>query len=237
MYFVTSEDMVGKATVWGYFGSWDFEKAFFYYHLKNLPLPEAIEHAKNYLGYDANKTREIYNQAKKIVNEDEAASWISFYPGYITQTAVPCVKDSDKNVVTCNYNLLLDQQTGVNIILTKGIINLTEEKNSVFVLQAKDQTSGSVIQQNTLIPSALVMDKNGSLERIEFNNTNFGYDVVLYRTQDTGTYYSLITHKALSQALFTKLFFMDGQYTEHFQKVSDVTSFRGERIIVWKLNP
>ncbi len=235
MYFITSEDMVGKATVWGYFGSWDFEKAFFYYHLKNLPLPEAIDYAKKYFGYDSNKTREMYNYAKKISSEDEAALWISYYPGYITQSAVPCSKDSAKNVVTCNYNLILNQQAGVNVVLTKGVINLTDEKNSLFVLQASDQNTGAVIQQSTLIPSAIVLDKDGSLERVSLESSSLGYDVVLYKNE--GLYYSLITHEALSRSLFTKLFYMNGQYTEHFQKVSDITSFRGERIIVWKINP
>jgi len=236
MYFVTSSDMVGKATVWGHFGSWDFEKAYFYYHLKNLPLPDAIEHAKRDLGYEANKTREMYNQAKKIQNENDAASWISIYPGYVTQTPASCIKDTAKNTtITCNYNLVLDQQTGVNIVLTKGIINLTNERNSIFVMQAIDQRTGSILQQNTLIPAALVLDKNGELTRISLNNSNFGYDISVYENE--GKYYSVISNEALSQSLFTKLFFMDGKYTTHFTKVSDITSFRGEKIIVWKVEP
>lgn len=235
MYFITSDDMVGKATVWGYFGSWDFEKAFFYYHLRNLPLPEAIEHGKEYLGLNANETRELYNKAKKIGSEDEAASWISFYPGYITQKPVQCAQDVNKSVVLCNYNIILDQQTGVNVVLTKGLINLTDVSKSMFVLQAVNTATNSVVQQNAIVPAAIVLDKNGNLTRVTLANASFGYDVVLYKNQ--GQYYSLITHPALSQALFTKLFFMDGQYTTHFSKVSDITSFRGERIIVWKVNP
>ncbi|MFA6073560.1 MAG: STT3 domain-containing protein [Candidatus Woesearchaeota archaeon] len=235
MYFVTSEDMVGKATVWGHFGSWDFEKAYFFYHLKNLPLPEAIENAKHDLGYDTNKTRSMYNEAKKITDENLAASWISIYPGYVTQRPVSCQKDLLKNVVVCNYNILLNQQPGVDVIMTKGIINLNNISNSTFILQAVDKTSGAIIQQNLLIPAGIVYDNNGTLERITPENSNLGYDVSIYQNGDN--YYSLISNEALSRSLFTKLFFMEGQYTTHFEKISDLTSFRGERIIVWKVNP
>ncbi|MGV8163166.1 MAG: STT3 domain-containing protein [Candidatus Nanoarchaeia archaeon] len=235
MYYVTSEDMVGKATVWGHFGSWDFEKSYFYYYLRNLPLPDAIEHAKNDLGYDTNKTRDLYNQAKKIKNENEAAGWISTYPGYVTQKPVSCLKEPGKNIVTCNYNILLNTQPGVDVILTRGSINLTNPTSSVFLLQAIDQRTGAVIQQNALTPTAIVLGVGDSMERITFNSTNFGYDFVVYETE--GSYYSLIANEALAQSLFTKLFFMNGKYTEHFEKVSDATSFRGERIIVWKVNP
>ncbi|MGV8169076.1 MAG: STT3 domain-containing protein [Candidatus Nanoarchaeia archaeon] len=235
MYYVTSEDMVGKATVWGHFGSWNFERAYFYYHLKNLPLPEAIEHAKRDLGYDANKTREMYNQAKKIASEDEAASWISIYPGYITQDPVSCLKEPGKEIITCNYNLLLNQQPGVNVVLTRGMINLTSVNDSVFVLQVVDQRTGGVIQQNTLVPSAIVLGIGEELERYELKETNFGYDFLIYETE--GSYYSLISNEALATSMFTRLFYMNGKYTEHFDKVSDITSFRGERIIVWKVNP
>jgi dolichyl-diphosphooligosaccharide--protein glycosyltransferase len=235
MYYVTSEDMVGKATVWGHFGSWNFEKAYFYYHVKNLPLPDAIEHGKKDLGYDVNTTRDMYNQAKKIKSEDEAAGWISTYPGYITQKPVSCLKEPAKDIISCNYNILLNQQPGVNILLTQGVVNITNPEKSVFLLQAIDQRTGAVIQQNTIIPSGLVLGVNKNLERIEFNSSNFGYDFVVY--ENDGSYFSLVTNKELSTSLFTKLFFMNGKYTNHFDKVSDVTSFRGERIIVWKVNP
>ena len=198
-------------------------------------MPEAIIKANESLGYNANLTREKYNQAKKLSSEDEAAMWISTYPSFVTQTPVQCLREKGKDAVTCNYNLLLNQQPGTNIVLSKGIINLTQTNQSVFILQAIDRTTGTLVQQNAIVPNAIVLDKNGELERITLQNPTFGYDIVLYQVD--GTYYSLIAHEYLSQSLFTKLFFMNGEYTTNFEKVSDITSFRGERIIVWKVNP
>jgi Mg2+ and Co2+ transporter CorA len=39
--------------------------------------------------------------------------------------------------------------------------------------------------------------------------------------ENDGSYYSLVVNKDLSVSLFTKLFFMNGKYTNHFEKVSD----------------
>ncbi len=247
MYFVTSTDMVGKATVWGYFGSWDFNKAYFYYNLKNVPLPQAITIAKSEIGFDSNQTRDMYNAAKKLKSEDEAANWISTYPGYVTQTPVQCQKISDNtsigtnssmnngNSIVCDYNLVISQQSGANIVLKRGLFNLTNESGSLFVMQAIDQKTGSVLSQNSIIPTGIVDGTGTSLQRTPMNNSNFGYDFVIYELN--GKYYSLIAHEYLASSMFTLLFFMDGKYTHHYSKVSDLTSFRGERIIVWKVNP
>jgi asparagine N-glycosylation enzyme membrane subunit Stt3 len=241
MYFITSDDMIGKASVWGYFGSWNFDKAYFYYNLKNLPLPEAITLAKKELGYDANKTREMYNAAKKLKSEDEAAGWISTYPNYVTQQPIQCQKvpeniSGGSSSVICDYNLVLNQQPGASVVLKRGLFNLTNETNSIFVMQAIDQKTGSVLSQNTVVPSGIVDGTgNTTLQRTPFNNSNFGYDFVIYELN--GNYYSIIAHEYLASSMFTKLFYMDGKYTTHYTKVSDINGFRGERIIVWKINP
>jgi dolichyl-diphosphooligosaccharide--protein glycosyltransferase len=233
MYFVTSADMVGKASVWGYFGNWNFDRAYFYYKLKNLPLPEAMNLAALNLGYTNNQTREIYNAAKKITNEDDAASWISTYPNYMTSSPVPCTRAPEADTVVCDYNILLSQQPGANIALTRGVFNLTNESYSMFIMQAVNTATNSVISQNAVIPAAIVGGTGKDLTRMQLDNPNFGYDFVIYELN--GKYYSLIAHEYLSASIFTRLFFMNGKYTEHFEKVSDITSFRGERIIVWKV--
>ena len=122
----------------------------------------------------------------------------------------------------------------MNLILTKGLINISSPGASLFVLEARDQTTGMLISQNTLVPAGISFGIGDEFERYEFETATFPYDVVVF--ENNGYYGSIIAYPDLAESIFTKLFFMDGKYTTHFEKVSDITSFRGERIIVWKVN-
>jgi hypothetical protein len=48
---------------------------------------------------------------------------------------------------------------------------------------------------------------------------------------------SLIMDPILTDSLFTKLYFLNGRYTTHFQLFSDKkNTIVGHRIVVWKLD-
>ena len=76
----------------------------------------------------------------------------------------------------------------------------------------------------------VVMDEEG-IEKINNENVTLGFDVII----DTVENRLLITDSQLSESTFTKLFYLDGRYTEHFEKFSDITDITGTRIIVWKV--
>ena len=81
-YFITSEDMVGKGSVWAHFGSWDFNKADIWINGKNLPREDAIRLIEKKFSVSEDEAKKIYFEVKGIANENDANAWIAPWPGY-----------------------------------------------------------------------------------------------------------------------------------------------------------
>ncbi len=235
MYFVTSEDMVGKAGVWGHFGGWNFTKAYFYYNLKNLPLPDAQRIANENLDMSDDEIRRLYNEARLIRTEDDAASWISPFPSYMTRQKTTCAEQNE--TITCNFNAAIQQDATATVVLRRATIPLNNQENTEITLQILDRRTNMPIEQRTLKPNALVIERDGEFEERQYDDADLGFDLVIM--DENGSYNALLTDPSLSKSIFTRLFFMEGrgEDLEMFERISDVTSFRGERIIVWKVTP
>lgn len=233
MYYITSSDMVGKAGVWGHFGSWNFSKAYMYYKLKNMPATTAIQEAQNVLGYSAEQARQEYLETQAITNEDEAAAWISPWPQYVTQNPVDCTKKTD--VLDCTYNIRIGTNGNNGIYVAKAIINQTSLNDSFLLIKVADLSTGALVSQSTAKPAGLTVHDGNETQKISFTDNTFSQDILVYKDQ-TG-YKSLILDPLLTDSVFTKLYYLDGQGLDHFKKIKEVTSFRGEKIILWKVQP
>jgi len=149
-YFITSGDMVGKAGVWGHFGSWDFEKAYIWTNLRKLNKDDMISAMKTKFNYDNEKAEQVYYKIQSIDDEKAANNWISPWPGYMSQL-VNC--QTKGNAVTCNNG---------------AIIDLTN-------LDAKIQVQGG-----TGIPRSLVyINENKEIQEKTFSNSKIDASVVL----------------------------------------------------------
>ncbi len=232
MYYITSEDMVGKAGVWGHFGSWDFEKAYTYYKLKNLPADVALNEAQEKLGYTAEEAKKEYLEVQSINDEREANNWISPWPQYLTQTPVSCTSKAD--LLDCSYNIRIGTNGNAGIILSKALINLTDKKQTLLVIRSVDLNTGATLQQSTTTPAGLV-EFNKDFERTNFKEIGFAYEILLYK-DETG-YKTIVLDPLLTESMFTRLFFLDGEGLKNFKKMNEVVSFRGEKISLWKVEP
>ena len=236
MYFVTSGDMVGKAPVWGHFGGWNFTRAYFYYRLQHLSLQEVYELADEHLGMSEEEAQALYTEARLLPSEDAAVNWISsLRRTFVTRQKVGC--SEDEGVVTCNYNLVLQQTPTENVVLSRGVFPLDSLEDSQLNIQQVRRGSNMVLGQDVVRPSRVVVERDGVFETHEFEAAGLDLDVVLM--DEETRFSSLLTDPSLSMSLFTRLFFMEGRGDDlwMFEKLSDVTSFRGERIIVWKVSP
>ena len=224
--FITSGDMVGKAGVWSHFGSWDFDRAYVYKNLRNQPLEQATQIMMDRFGYSEEEAANIYFEAQALSSDEEANSWIATWPNYVSG-----IRDckGDNLSVSCNLGISIGQNNaGQRVVISEIKINLSDKSNSRFILSFIDSTTGALLGTQEAKPSALIFDN----ERIEMNVSDFDLDV----TYDSELNKAIVTHPALSQALFTKLFFFEGKNTEYFERFSDVQSINGDRIIVWKVN-
>ena len=65
-YFITSEDMVGKAGVWAHFGLWDFDKAFIINEVKPKDVVEGTKILQERFGYSEEEASKIYYDVQAL---------------------------------------------------------------------------------------------------------------------------------------------------------------------------
>lgn len=100
-YYITSEDMVGKARVWGHFGSWDFKRARMYQKAKNMNTVEGVGCLMDEFNLSETEADNIYYE---IQNKD-ADRWISPWPGYLSGIS-SC--DIQENMLVCGNGVIIN---------------------------------------------------------------------------------------------------------------------------------
>ena len=139
-------------------------------------------------------------------------------------------------MVVCVLNIGIGSNSQQNVILERAIINMTNPSDSVFHLVYQDTTTGSQVGENFLgMKEVVISDKN--LTKYEVNNASISLSVLIDVTHNNNQtqYNALVSDPLLVDSTFTKLFYLDGKYMEHFEKFSDITDITGSRIIVWKV--
>jgi hypothetical protein len=192
--------MVGKAAVWGHFGSWDFRRADMYQSVVNKPYNEGINILKEEFNLSDSEADTYYTE----IQSTEGDKWISPWPGYMTGEANCAVKG---DIATC--------ENGVEINL-------------------KDYSTTLSTQGGKATPASIVYAAKKDLVEKKFDNSNVPYSVILIPNGDS--FKSVICDPLLAKSMFTRLFYFNGHGSQHFKKFSDVTTFNGERIIVWTVN-
>ena len=98
-YFITSEDMVNKAGVWGHFGSWDFKKAAVWNIINSNDREKAIIKIKDALKISEKEAEKYYFDAMSLGSEVNANTWIAPWPGYGGSTYCSNI---DNNTIDCS---------------------------------------------------------------------------------------------------------------------------------------
>ncbi len=158
-YFITSEDMIGKAGVWGHFGSWDFNKADIWSNARNLPKDEAIKRIEKRLNLNEDEAKKIYVQLKSIANEGDANQWIAPWPGYGGQQS--CSKQGNSSKLICGGYLVDLDTKDVQISTSEGIkrpYSIVYVENNSF---QEKKINGQIDQ------TIMLINKNGSYNIVQ----------------------------------------------------------------------
>jgi len=103
-FYITSDDMIGKAGVWGHFGSWDFTRASMYNTIKGKTQEEGTKILKNKFNLSDNEAFTIYHEIQK----EKADRWVSSWPGYYSNL-VDCTEIND--TLYCQNGLVFNETT------------------------------------------------------------------------------------------------------------------------------
>ncbi|MFC1723636.1 hypothetical protein ACFL0V_05840, partial [Nanoarchaeota archaeon] len=206
-FFITSEDMVGKAGVWGHFGSWDFGRAEMYYRVKGVSLAEG----KQILIEDKFNLTET--EAEKMYFDIQTADgnqWITPWPGYIA--GVKGCEGPTDGTISCLHNVGGQQM----------LFEVDLETMDVMIPASVDNVKPTSIVYPTKI---------GTKER-KFEGTTVGLSLVLI--PNGAGFNSMVVHPLLANSMFTRMFYMEGHGLKYYDRFDDRRQVTGGRIIVWK---
>ena len=151
-FYITSEDMVGKAGVWGHFGSWDFKRTSMYQTASNDKI-NGKNNLQEKFNLDENQAEDYYYQ---IINTP-ADQWIADWPGY--QGSVQCSSTKDNKTLQCSVDL------------GQGTATLEINKTT---MEAKIPSD-----QGDFHPNSLVYMGKEKIEEKTYDNNLIGISIIL----------------------------------------------------------
>jgi hypothetical protein len=250
-FIIASEDMVGKSGVWAHFGYWDFNKAYMIVNVRTKGPEEGIKIIQEKFGYSEDEASRIYYDMQALQTDREMNDWISPWPSYFMSNWAGCsvaeedvpLEQTDENgtvihtvekkpsLLGCSINRDIGQGDQGTTVIENVIVDLNNYTNSTITAGVYNPSTGQRLAGGKITPHAFVLLENSTTKKIKMENANFNFDVLI----DMVNNQALILDPLLSESLFTKLFYLDGRYTTHFEKFSDITDITGSRIIVYKV--
>jgi dolichyl-diphosphooligosaccharide--protein glycosyltransferase len=213
-YFITSEDMVGKAGVWAHFGSWNFERAEIW-NKKNMNKNDLINFMKSDFNYTQEKSEQLYYEVQAIKDETEANTWIASWPSYVAGEG-PC--NTENNTLIC-YNSISSQTFAFKVDLA--------------TMNATIPT-----QSGEMYPYSLVYPTEKGVGEIFYTTADNKNKIIPYTimiSNKENSTFNIVMQPELSKSMFTRLFFMDSHGLEHFELFSAERDITGQNIYVWKV--
>ncbi len=202
---IASEDMVGKASAWGFSGSWNFTRAFLSRHAGKQEFIALAESA-GVSSDTAAKTREWINtHSQKEIN-----NWISTASLFNSKLPETCTESA--GVLSCKSNIL------------DGNINVLIDKQTL---------SAKILFKNYVLTPKRLVYFNNNITAINFENATFEYSLILFA--DSGQYKLQIASGNLADSLFVKLMYFNGAGSSYFKPFYSARAFNREAIKAYKI--
>lgn len=232
-YFITSEDMVGKAGVWAHFGLWDFDKAYIINNVRPKSLSEGTALLRERFNYSSEEATRIYYEVQALQADREINDWIAPWPSY-AGGLIGCQESSSK-LVECKLNMAIGNNGQTTTVIDRAIVNLTKPENSEMILAFYDQTGRKVQEISGSFYDLAIIDNTTKKYRSSNATVSLAMLLNIDRQGNQTSYTALISDPLLIDSTFTKLFFLDGKNMKSFEKFYDTTDITGSRIIIWKV--
>ncbi|MEM3373884.1 MAG: STT3 domain-containing protein [Candidatus Woesearchaeota archaeon] len=212
-FFITSEDMVGKAPVWGHFGLWNFERADYYNYYRTNNYNGFIKSLKEEYNLSENEAKKIYYELAALRDDRSVNDWIASWPGYFGSAR--CNEKNNENLLVCNIGLPNNQVIPINVNLTN--------------MEAYVSTNNDKIYPNAF---SYIDTNKKELAIKKYDKNKLGYGISLLSDNRT----VILMSEELVGSMFTRLFYYDGYGLKYFDKFYDITDITGLRIITWKID-
>jgi len=209
-YMIASEDMVGKAGVWGHFGSWDFTKGAMYQAVKGQKKADGVDILITRFGLDEEKAVDIYFD----VQNNNADRWVSGWPGYISN---PRSCSNKENSLECTNNV---QGNAISVNVD---------------LQSMTATVNTNNGQKVVPDSIVYADASGLHEKKLQGEAKTGFSLALI-PRTNGGYNSMFISPELAASMFTSMFFYEGHGLWCYDAFGHDVDVTGLDIYTYKLD-
>jgi len=213
--FITSGDMIGKASVWAHWGSWDFTKKYVFDNYKSksaLQIATDLHETPALISQYVNELNQISikSQTQGIKYNDLINQWFAQYPGYYPTASGGYLTDctATDTLISCGPG---------GSALMVGLNNGTMSVNTTLGVSV----------------GRLIFLTSNSTQTYTVGAGNV--DAVLAKTNST-SYSLLMAVTPLGGSLFTKLFFFSGAGTHDFEYISGFNSQTAGNIFLWRTN-
>jgi hypothetical protein len=230
-YFITSNDMVGKAGVWAHFGLWNFTKSYAVGKSRTLPQAEAVDDLMKRFGMTEKEATDMYFEVKSLTSEGAINQYVAPWPGYITSNWVACRTAANSSAMVCPLGMQIGQQGTVVTVIESITYNISRP-NASRITYGFYQNGQRVGTNGDGIPARMLVATNTSLTEVKFNDTTHGLAVLM----DMSNQRMLVADPLLISSVFTQLYYLDGRFMPNFEKFDERSSMTGSRVVVWKVN-
>lgn len=210
-FVIASDDMIGKAGVWGHFGSWNFKKAEMVRDVRGKSESEGVSILKEEFNLSESEAKSTYDDIK---NKDPN-QWITTSPGYFSKSN-ECTKDKN-DTFKCPGAL-----PGYN---EKIAIYYNTTSNEAYVMSNDGK--------KTYVKRLLVMDKNGTIEKTH-EESQFETGMVIIPEGEK--YRTVLADPLLSSGIYTRMFFTEGHGLKCFDLFDHQVQLTGGDIFVYKVD-
>ncbi|PIN69895.1 hypothetical protein COV93_03600 [Candidatus Woesearchaeota archaeon CG11_big_fil_rev_8_21_14_0_20_43_8] len=209
-YFIASGDMVGKAGVWGHFGSWDFNRANMFFDVYNSrSLTEGVQLLQDKYNKTTGQAQSLYQEIKAADGDQWIAPWPSYVTGFqsckLNGQTLECPNNIGGNPLTANVDLATG---GVKIKIGNGEV----------------------------IPTSIGVVTSEGVDVSKFNNSNFPYSLLLAPDASGTNFASMFMFPEFVDSMFTRMYYLKGHGLKHFDMFNYQKDITGLEIFVYKVN-
>ncbi len=227
-YLVLSGEQTLKTGVWMHLGLWDFRRAYIARRAVSLPEAEAVPDLVGRFGYSQEEATRLYKQAQALDSSNAVYDFIAPRFGYLSPQWISCHTEGDDASLVCPVGL---QVSRVGNVLEKFVYRPAAPLESKVHFRLPRSTR-SLDSPPEGTPGLLVMAGAQEKEEVFFPSPTFPRIGVLL---DLPKKRILLGPPPLVRSTFTHLIYLDGRYSQYYEKFDERLTYAGERVVTWRV--
>ncbi|HJY84090.1 MAG TPA: STT3 domain-containing protein [Candidatus Binatia bacterium] len=227
-YLVLSSEQILKTGVWMHLGLWDFRRAYIARRALSLPEEEAVPDLVERFGYKQEEATRLYKRAQALDSSNEVYDFIAPRLGYLSPQWISCHTEGDDTSLVCPVGL---QTSRTGSVLEKFVYRAAAPLESkIHFRLPRSMRSRHYPSEGT--PGLLIVAGVQEQEEVFFPSPTFPRLGVLL---DVPKKRILLGPPPLLRSTFTHLIYLDGRYSQYYEKFDERLTYAGERVVTWKV--